>query len=167
MCVAVWLSDPFLVRSWFLYLGLLSSADDLHLLFRWQHLLQCHFLLLWPLFLYRKSVFLCFELAQNNRLYQFYCKGDFVFLQWVLQRCLQLLIYCQTDSLCICMTLKLSSSLIWVLFVPWSVASMFCPQCWWKGNSSPFDGQSNLLTGVRATKRSQMGRNRHRVKLPF
>lgn len=106
----------------------LSSADDFLLLFLCQYLQECHFLLLWSLFLYRKSVFalsllkmiVFINFIERETLSSFnkLCKDAYGCLFSIRGTCLST-----------CMTLELSSPSIWVLCVPWSVASMFCPHC--------------------------------------
>lgn len=100
-----------------------------------QYLQDCHFLVT---LISLQKVCLCFEFAQNNSLYQFYCKGNFVFLQPALQRCLQLLIY-----YLFAWPWSFLVLFIWVLCVPWSMASMFYPHC--------VDGSKILLLVDRVT----------------
>lgn len=160
MCIALWQSEPSLVRSLFLSLGLLSSAAD--------HLFWCSIcrkvIFLWlislqkvcALSLLKITVFINFTARETLFSFNKLCKDAY--------SCLFIF---RGTSLSTCMTLKLSSSfhlgslcsLIHGLYVLPTLHR-------WKRNSS-FGGQSNLLIGVKATKTSPLDRDMHMVKLPL
>lgn len=139
MCIALWQREPPLVRSLFLSLGLLSSAAD-HLLF-WCSIYR-KVIFLWLLFLYRKSVF-ALSLLKITVFINFTARETLFSFNKLCKDAYGCLFIFRGTSLSICMTLKLSSSFIWVLCVPWSMASMFCPHC--------VDGSKILLLADRVT----------------
>lgn len=126
----VWLREQFLVWSRFLYFGLhLSSADYLlHLLFLCWYLQKCHFLLLWPSFLSRKSVFVL-SLLRIIVFLNFIAKETLFPFNKLYKGSYCCLLIIRGNSLSVCMVLEFSSPLIGVLCVPWPLASMFCPHC--------------------------------------
>lgn len=80
-----------------------------------------------------QKVSLCFEFAQNNSFFflnQFYQRETLLSFNKLCKNAYGCLLIIRGTSLAICMmTLETSIPLIWVLCVPWSKASMFCPRC--------------------------------------
>lgn len=139
MCVALWQSEPSLVRSLFLFLGLLSSADD-HLLFRCS---ICRIVIfLWLLFLYRKSVF-ALSLLKIIVFINFTARETLFSFNKLCKDAYSCLFIIRGTSLSICMTLKLSSSFHLSSLCSLIHGLMFCPHC--------ADGSKILLLVDRVT----------------
>lgn len=90
-----------------------------------------HFLLLWPLIFYKKSLFaLSLLKIIVFFLNQFYQRETLLSFNKLCKNAYGCLLIIRGTFLAICMmTLETSIPLIWVLCVPWSKASMFCPRC--------------------------------------